>query len=61
MTEQVEPLNGRVPIEMDDIQAMFAINPLAHEQVKSIALQREVRTRDAEIKKLTEQLADKEK
>ena len=55
---EIEPLNGRIAIDMNDIEELFRINPLAHEQVKTIALQREVRARDAKIKELTEQLKE---
>ena len=41
-----------VDITMDDVKAMLAINPLAAEQVKTIALQRQNAALEVELSKL---------
>jgi len=51
---------NEVEITDKDIQELLRINPLAAEQVKVIALNRTLRERDSEKRKLEERLAELE-
>ena len=54
MTDQLE-------ITMTDVQELFRVNPLAAEQAKVIALNRQLREQESEKCKLEQRLAELEK
>lgn len=51
---------NEIEITDKDVQELLRINPLAAEQVKVIALNRTLRERDSERRKLEERLAELE-